>query len=150
MHECLACKLIKNPQLVPGGRIAETKHWIVEHCVGPFGIGTLILKTKQHKVRFSECTQAEVREFAKLLKSVHLAMEEVFKPEHIYVSLWGEDTPHVHFLVQPITQETKKKLKAHGPLLQAEMVETGEKPDPQQAAKAAERLKRWFSASKKI
>jgi diadenosine tetraphosphate (Ap4A) HIT family hydrolase len=144
MDTCLACRLNNNPNLVPGGRIVETKHWIVEHCIGPFGVGAVILKTKQHKARFSECTQSEVKEFASLLKLIHDAMEDVLNPEHIYVSKWGEVTPHVHFLIQPITQETKKKYQAHGPLLQAKMVQSGEIPDPKQAAQVAKKLKQWF------
>lgn len=145
MQECLACKLNNDPSLVPGGRIVETISWIVEHCIGPFGVGSLILKTKQHKVRFSECTQAEVREFAKLLKSIHLAMEEVLAPERIYVSLWGEVTPHIHLVIQPVSKQMKRKYHSHGPELQAKMVESGVKPDPEKAAQVAGKLKRWFT-----
>ena len=144
MDTCLACRLNNNPDLVPGGRITQTRHWIVEHCVGSFGVGAVVIKTKKHIEKFSECSALQTREFVKLLKSVHLAMEEVLQPEHIYVSKWGEVTPHVHFLIQPITQETKKKYQAHGPLLQAKMVQSGEIPDPKQAAQVAKKLKQWF------
>jgi hypothetical protein len=36
---CLACDAV-----APGGRILETGGWIVEHCIGPLGVGTLIVK----------------------------------------------------------------------------------------------------------
>lgn len=150
MRKCLACRLNGNPSPVPGGRIAETKHWIVEHCVGPFGIGAVVIKTKAHIESFSECSDREIEEFARLLKITHRALEEVFETRKIYLSKWGEETPHLHVILQPISKQIKGKYKSHGPALQAKMVETGEKPDPQQAAKAAERLKRWFSASRKI
>ena len=144
MKGCLACRLNELPESVPGGRIAQGKYWLVEHCIGPFGVGAVVIKTNKHIEKLSDCSQVEVREFAGLLKSVHLAMEEVLQPEHIYVSRWGEDTPHLHFLIQPITQETKKKYQAHGPRLQAEMVESGEKPDPKKATQVAKKLKQWF------
>lgn len=137
MRKCLACKLNRNPYLVPGGRIAATKNWIVEHCLGPFGVGAVVIKTKRHVENFSECSDKEMEEFARLIKSTHLALEEVLKAEQIYVSKWGEETPHIHFLIQPVQQETKEQFKAHGPLLQAKMVQSGEEPNSRKVSQVA-------------
>ena len=42
VEDCLACDLTAGRQDLPGGRIHETAHWIVEHCIGPLGVGTRI------------------------------------------------------------------------------------------------------------
>jgi hypothetical protein len=44
MDGCLACDLAEGRLPLPGGRIHETTHWLVEHCVGPLAVGTLIVK----------------------------------------------------------------------------------------------------------
>jgi hypothetical protein len=33
MGSCLACDLAEGREVLPGGRIAETEHWLVEHCI---------------------------------------------------------------------------------------------------------------------
>jgi hypothetical protein len=43
---CLACDLSEGRRPLPGVRLGETPGWIVEHGVGPLGIGTLIVKPK--------------------------------------------------------------------------------------------------------
>lgn len=144
MKSCLACRLNKNPNLIPGGRIAETENWIVEHCIGSYGIGTLVIKTKQHKEQFSQCSKAELEEFAILLLKTHQAIEAICKPERIYLAKWGEETKHLHILIQPIHQETKKQFKAKGPILQSKMMEKGEKPNWEDAEKIAIALKNWM------
>jgi len=41
--DCLACDLAAGRQPLPGGVIHQTESWLVEHCVGPLGLGTLIV-----------------------------------------------------------------------------------------------------------
>jgi hypothetical protein len=41
MEDCLACELLDGRRPSPGGRIDETERWVVDHCVGPLGVGTL-------------------------------------------------------------------------------------------------------------
>lgn len=65
---CLACDLTAGRRPCPGGRIDETPGWVVEHCVGPLGVGTLIVKPKRHVIRVAdpaavERAAAEVRRF---------------------------------------------------------------------------------------
>jgi diadenosine tetraphosphate (Ap4A) HIT family hydrolase len=144
MKICLACRLNKNPNLVPGGRITEGKYWIVEHCIGPCGIGTLVIKTKRHKERFSKCTDEELNEFCRLFKQIHQAIEAIIKPDQIYVSKWGEETRHLHVLVQPISKAIKRKLAAKGPTLQAKMFKKAEKPDWKEAEKIAIKIRKWI------
>ena len=48
MSDCLACELIAGERELPGGRVFATDHWVVEHCVGPLGVGTLLVKPFRH------------------------------------------------------------------------------------------------------
>ncbi|MEU2423223.1 hypothetical protein ABZ619_19740 [Streptomyces sp. NPDC007851] len=38
--ECLACGLMAGRVPLPGGCVLRTEFWVVEHCVGPLGLGT--------------------------------------------------------------------------------------------------------------
>src|SRR5262249_49910780 len=40
----MACLLTAGERELTGGRIFQTEHWVVEHCIGTLGVGTLILK----------------------------------------------------------------------------------------------------------
>ena len=48
---CLACDLIPGVRELPGGRIRTTGHWVVEHCVGPLGVGTLVVKPSWERLK---------------------------------------------------------------------------------------------------
>jgi ATP adenylyltransferase len=54
---------------LPGGRIHETTHWRVEHCVGPLGLGTLIVKPRRHVTRVADITDDEAAELGPLLRA---------------------------------------------------------------------------------
>lgn len=45
---CLAGDLPSGRRLLPGGRIFETDRLVVEHCVGPLGLASLVVKPKRH------------------------------------------------------------------------------------------------------
>jgi ATP adenylyltransferase len=56
---CLACDLYGGRVDLPGGVIHDSSRWVVEHTVGPLGVGTLIVKPRRHVVHV--CTKAVVR-----------------------------------------------------------------------------------------
>ena len=60
MEGCLACDLAAGRQELPGGRIYQTEHWLVEHCVGPLPVGTLVLKPRRHCLHIWDLKDAEV------------------------------------------------------------------------------------------
>lgn len=60
---CLACDA--DP---PGGSIAETEHWVVQHTVGSLGVGTLIVKPRRHVLHLGELTPEEAEELGPLLQ----------------------------------------------------------------------------------
>ena len=77
---CLACDLLAGRRPLPGGTIAETPRWAVEHCVGPLGVGTLIVKPKRHVLHVSDLDADEAAELGPLLRRTAAAVAEVFAP----------------------------------------------------------------------
>ena len=142
MEDCLACELLDGRRACPGGSIDETARWAVEHCVGPLGVGTLIVKPKRHVVHVWELDAEEAAELGPLLRRTAGAVAEVFDPHQVYVCLWShaENVPgHIHWVVQPVAASEDPGRR--GPQLQASMFEAGEPPDPAAVEVAAERLR---------
>jgi diadenosine tetraphosphate (Ap4A) HIT family hydrolase len=103
---CLACDLAAGRRDLPGGRIHETAYWIVEHCVGPLGVGALLVKPARHVVSVGELNGGEAAELGPLLQRAAAVVNELSRPEQVYVGLWshaGRKRVHIHFVVQPAT-----------------------------------------------
>lgn len=73
--DCYACRLIEGAAPLPGGRIHVTEHWVVEHCTGPLGVGTMIVKPFRHCLHVGEITPAEAQELGPLLQGVSQVVE---------------------------------------------------------------------------
>jgi diadenosine tetraphosphate (Ap4A) HIT family hydrolase len=147
---CPACDLAEGRLDLPGGRIHETAHWLVEHCVGPLGVGTVIVKPRRHVVRVWELDQAEAFELGPLLHRVAQAVAELTKPDQVYVALWShrEAVPrHVHFVVQPVTRSVMEEHGGlYGPSLQTEMFERGKGLDRDEVERFAEAARAHLAA----
>lgn len=147
MEGCLACDLMEGRQPLPGGRIAETDGWIVEHCIGPLGVGTLLVKPKRHVTRVSELSSSETAELGPLLQRVAAAVDELVRPEQVYVCLWshaGRTPVHIHYVVQPATTALIDEYGVYGPGLQLAMFQAGVAPAEREVAAFAERAKALF------
>jgi diadenosine tetraphosphate (Ap4A) HIT family hydrolase len=122
---CLACDLAEGRLPLPGGRIAETAHWLVDHTVGPLSLGTLILRPKRHVLHVWELEPEESAELGPFLARISQALERLMKPEQIYVTLWshaGGEPVHIHWVVQPVTRATMDAFDGmYGPNLQVAM-----------------------------
>jgi diadenosine tetraphosphate (Ap4A) HIT family hydrolase len=127
---------------LPGGRIHETPNWLVEHCVGPLGVGTMIVKPRRHVLRLWELDEAEAAELGPLLRRVAGAVAALKRPDQVYVCLWshrGVVPRHIHFVVQPITRALMEEHGGiHGPSLQKEMFRRRELPDPGEVERFAD------------
>jgi diadenosine tetraphosphate (Ap4A) HIT family hydrolase len=148
--DCLACELASGRLPLPGGLIHETEGWRVEHCVGPLGVGTLVLKPKRHVVRVSELTAAESRELGPLLRRSAAVIDDLLAPEQVYVCLWshaGGAPAHIHYVVQPVGRELLERHGAHGPRLQAAMLESETPPAADAVEAFAVRARRAFASS---
>jgi diadenosine tetraphosphate (Ap4A) HIT family hydrolase len=131
-QECLACRLIAGTELLPGGTILRTATWVVEHCVGPLGLGTLVVKPLRHVTHVADMTAKESQELGPLLKRVSAAVTSTMNPEQVYICLWShaDGLPgHIHFVVQPACKEDLTRHNAYGPALQMAMFDAGLLPD---------------------
>lgn len=118
MDSCTACGLADGTLPLPGGRISETPHWLVEHCVGPLGLGTLIVKPRRHVTSVAELTTEEAHELGPLLRRASMIAGELVPAEQMYNCLWSHagGTPvHIHYVVQPVTAEAMTRHASYGP-----------------------------------
>ena len=147
MDGCLACDLAEGRTPLPGGVIHETPRWFVEHCVGPLGLGTLIVKPKRHVVHVWELDDEESRELGPLLPRTASVVAAISHPHQVYVCLWshhGGVPVHIHFVVQPVTKEQRERLGA-GPYLQAAMFDAAELPPVAEVELFAEQARQAFA-----
>lgn len=136
--ECLACDLASGRIPLPGGLIHQTETWRVAHCVGPLGVGTLVVKPKRHVLRVSQLTDAESCELGALLQRSAAVLDDLLSPEQVCVCLWshaGGSPVHIHYVVQPVSREAIERHRAHGPRLQAAMFQA-DAPPPVDAVEA--------------
>ena len=141
---CFACDLSHGRLHPPGGRIHATDQWIVEHCAGPLGVGTLIVKPRRHVVHVADLDAAEARELGPLLQRATAVVTELAHPDQVYVCLWSHGPVHIHFVVQPVTTAVMEELGAHGPKLQVAMFAAGVMPDEEEAAAFAQAARELF------
>ena len=146
MGKCLACDLSSGVVRSPGGLIFETAGWRVEHCVGPLGVGTLVVKPKRHVLYLADLTDAEALEMGPLLRNAATAVRDLTDALQVYVCLWSHGPVHIHYVVQPATPENIAELRAYGPRMQAAMFAQGTPVAAGAAAAFAERAKAWFIA----
>ncbi|MFE9613784.1 HIT family protein [Streptomyces sp. NPDC006012] len=142
---CLACDLMAGRVPLPGGNVLRTRFWVVEHCVGPLGPGTVVVKPARHVVHVAELTAQESAELGPLLQRVSAAVTEVTAPEQVYVCLWshaGGVPGHIHFVVQPVGSEHLARFDAFGPALQTAMGEAGCFPEAAEVERICDRLRR--------
>jgi diadenosine tetraphosphate (Ap4A) HIT family hydrolase len=134
---------------VPGGVIHETARWIVDHCVGPLGIGTLIVRPKRHIIHVAGLDGEEARELGPLLQQTAAVVTELVEPDQVYVTLWshaggepGETKAgHIHFVVQPVTLALVDEVGSRGAHLQSALFDRKEQPDPAAVAEFADRAR---------
>lgn len=146
-QSCLACDLASGRRPLPGGLIHETQRWRVEHCVGPLGVGTLVVKPKRHVTRVSELTALESEELGPLLQTSAAVVDELLAPEQVYVCLWshaGGHPVHIHYVVQPVSGQVMKHHGTHGPRLQVAMFETDQPPSVDAVESFAHRARAAF------
>ena len=144
MSDCHVCASIALAT-APGGCIHATDQWFVDHCVGPLGVGTLIVKPMRHVVHVADLTPAEAAELGVVLQQAAAVVTELEQPEQVYVTLWSHADlvpQHIHWVVQAATTP---RMAEHGglagPHLQVEMFNRGVYPDATAAAEFADRAR---------
>ena len=134
---CLACDATAGRIEVPGGTIAETEHWHADHCVGPFGVGAVVVKTKEHIEDLWRLPDGAADELGPFLRRISGAIVDGLGAERAYLTMWVDKPPlHVHLVVYPRWATDEKR----GWDLDQER-RGGGPPPPEEAAVAAERLR---------
>jgi len=141
---CKTCELTSGRAVLPGGAIARESGWVVEHCVGPLGVGTLIVKPERHVEHVADLTEGEGAVMGVMLYRAARVVTELSDPDQVYISLWshaGRRPGHIHYVVQPVDQHVMARHDAHGPKLQAAMFDLDEAPDPAHIEAYADRAR---------
>ena len=144
----MACDLADGRLPLPGGRLHETVHWLVEHCVGPLGLGTLIVKPRRHVTSVGELTDEEASELGPLLRTASAVAADLVPAEQVYNCLWshaGGVPVHIHYVIQPVTADLMERHAAHGPALQLAMFAEDEAPDVDRIEEIAARARAAFA-----
>ena len=129
--DCYACRLTEGAEPLPGGRLYTTAYWVVEHCTGPLGVGTLIVKPFRHCLNIGGLTQAEAEELGPLLQRVSQVIQDLTQADQVYVCLWshaGWKPAHIHFVVQPAWNGWREAYASLGPGVQTAMFQAGSVP----------------------
>ena len=145
MEGCLACDLYEGRVDLPGGVIHDSGRWVVEHTVGPLGVGTLIVKPRRHVVHVWELDEDEAAELGPLLRHATVVLRDLTGPDQVYVGLWshqGGRPVHIHFVVQPVTRALMDEIGDYGPYLQVAMFERAVYPPRAEVEAFAERVRR--------
>jgi diadenosine tetraphosphate (Ap4A) HIT family hydrolase len=141
--DCLACQILAGETQVPGGVIAENTWWIADHCLGPYGLGSVVIKTKAHRENLWELTPHEAASLGPFMQQISEAVAKSLDAERVYVSLWVDQPPHhVHFVVQP-RYPGKQELGLKG--LELQVFRTLSKPPKaEEMADAAKRIREYL------
>jgi diadenosine tetraphosphate (Ap4A) HIT family hydrolase len=133
---------------LPGGLIHRSAFWLVEHCIGPLGLGTLIVKPERHVTSVADLAVAEAAELGPLLRRASQVAKELVQAEQVYNCLWshaGGRPVHIHYVIQPVTAEQLTHFGTHGPALQVAMFEDEDVPHPDDVERFADAARVLFS-----
>jgi len=140
MVGCLACELSNGERDLPGGLIHRTRLWLVEHCVGALGLGTLVVKPERHVTSVAELSDDEAAELGPLLRRASHVASQLVDADQVYNCLWshaGGVPVHIHYVVQPVTRHQMSDFAAQGPTLQVAMFSNGDTPEPVEVERIA-------------
>jgi diadenosine tetraphosphate (Ap4A) HIT family hydrolase len=147
MEGCFACDLAQGRRPLPGGLIHRQGGWLVEHCVGPLGVGTLIVKPERHVTAVADLSDVEAAHLGPVLRKASQVAAELVDAEQVYNCLWShaDGVPvHIHYVIQPVTRAQMSEYASHGPELQVALFSSAPLPDAADIEAAARRARRLF------
>ena len=150
MDDCLACELSSGEGDLPGGLIYRTRLWLVEHCVGPLGLGTLVVKPERHVTSVVDLSETEAAELGPLLRLTSSVASQIVDADQVYNCLWshaGGVPVHIHYVVQPVTKSQMSDFGAYGPHMQVQMFARGDQPKPADVERIAELARVRFATT---
>ena len=144
---CEACALTEGRVPLPGGLIHERDGWLVEHCVGPLGLGTLIVKPRRHVTAVADLTDDEAAALGPLLRDASAVAGQLVDAEQIYNCLWshaGGEPVHIHYVVQPMTRALMDAHASWGPVAQVAMFASGDHPSHAEIERVCDEARALF------
>ena len=147
--ECMACQLTAGERDLAGGRVFQTEHWVVEHCIGTLGVGTLVLKPFRHLVGLADMSDAEAAELGPLMRRTTAIIKALTGADQVYACLWSHAdwTPgHIHFVLQPAWNALRSRYPGPGPALQMAMFSEAQALDPEAVAAFCARARSAFGS----
>jgi len=148
MNDCYACNLSNGIEKLPGGLVAGTEYWRIEHCTGPLGVGTLIVKPVRHVLHVWALSEEETQEMGQLLRETSRVIQELTHCDQTYICLWshsGWKPVHIHFVVQPVREVQQSEHSHPGPTLQSEMFLRNEPVKETEVVAFCENARRIFN-----
>lgn len=149
-QECMACRLTAGEVDLPGGRVFQTDQWVVEHCVGSLGVGTLILKPMRHIVGLADMSSAEAALLGPLLQRISSIIRTLTEADQIYTCLWSHADwrpGHIHFVLQPVWNGLQSRYPAPGPALQMAMFKESDPLDREAVQAFCDRARAAFKSA---
>jgi diadenosine tetraphosphate (Ap4A) HIT family hydrolase len=147
LDECMACALSAGRLPLPGGLIHRSEHWLVEHCIGPLGLGTLVVKPSRHVTAVADLSDDEAGELGPLLRRSSAIAAQLVESEQVYNCLWshaGGVPVHIHYVVQPVTRAQMDAAGVYGPGLQLAMFDAGVALDSADVERVSDRARQLF------
>jgi diadenosine tetraphosphate (Ap4A) HIT family hydrolase len=101
-RECLPCAILRGERPVPGGVVLEDDHWFADHCLGPFGVGSFVVSTREHRGSLWEMTSSEAASLGPFLRRLSDAIVNALGAERVYLGMWVDLPPHhLHLVLEP-------------------------------------------------
>jgi diadenosine tetraphosphate (Ap4A) HIT family hydrolase len=145
----MACQLTAGERELVGGSIFRTDHWVVEHCIGTLGVGTLILKPLRHIVGLADMSDAEAADLGPLMQRATSIIKALTDADQVYACLWShaEWKPgHIHFVLQPAWNALRSRYPGPGPALQMAMFTEAQALDPHAVQEFCARARSAFAS----
>jgi diadenosine tetraphosphate (Ap4A) HIT family hydrolase len=146
--DCVACELSNGQRALPGGLIHKSTSWLVEHCIGPLGLGTLIVKPERHVTSVADLSEDEATELGPLLRRTSEVVRHLVDADQVYNCLWshaGGVPAHIHYVVQPVTKDQMSLFGTYGPRLQVALFAAAEVLDPAEVERIADLARDRFA-----
>ena len=108
--ECIACAIQDGKIILPIERIAETENFVVEQDLEWPIEGFVVIVSKRHIISIDELTDSEIKELAKFMKIVRVALRKILGISAVtLVQEENSTTSHLHFWFFPWYDWMKEK-----------------------------------------
>ena len=141
-EECRLCRLSSGEEEPPGGWVYRDERWFACVLPGYEVPGWLAVGLRQHAEGLDQLDPSEAGAFGVVVQRVAHAIRQVTPAERLYLVGFGEEYPHVHFMLA--ARPPQPDGGAKGP---AYLSRRDELRDPDAAARAADAIRAIINRS---